>query len=348
MHKTQFNYTVEGKTIKAQIWDTAGQERYRAITSAYYRGAVGALLIYDIAKHVTYENVDRWLKELRDHADQNIVVMLVGNKLKLQHLRAVPTDEAKAYAERNQLLFIETSTFDSTNVETAFRSILTEIYKSVSKRQFGLNSATPITDSVMPITDSATPTTNSIFAKIRKMINRAPKGTDTSQTMSNVTCFNVEESLTSNIIGNKEETTEANKTSIIINSAPKRTDTSQTMANATSSNVEETLTSNIAGNKEETTEANKTSIIINRATTIINRAPKGTDTSQTVSNSGQRVECPEAANRETYKIMLSCWEETPEDRPNFETLVAKLHTILENTTQAYGYLAYGEENDEKY
>uniref|UniRef100_A0A8C2P4H0 Ras-related protein Rab-25 n=1 Tax=Capra hircus TaxID=9925 RepID=A0A8C2P4H0_CAPHI len=71
---------VDGKTIKAQIWDTAGQERYRAITSAYYRGAVGALLVYDIAKHLTYENVERWLKELRDHADSNIVIMLVGNK----------------------------------------------------------------------------------------------------------------------------------------------------------------------------------------------------------------------------------------------------------------------------
>ena len=69
---------VDGKTIKAQIWDTAGQERYRAITSAYYRGAVGALLVYDIAKHLTYENVERWLRELRDHADSNIVIMLVN------------------------------------------------------------------------------------------------------------------------------------------------------------------------------------------------------------------------------------------------------------------------------
>ncbi|KAG7233959.1 hypothetical protein INR49_028673 [Caranx melampygus] len=90
---------VDGKTIKAQIWDTAGQERYRAITSAYYRGAVGALLVYDIAKHLTYENVERWLKELRDHADNNIVIMLVGNKSDLRHLRAVPTDEARAFAE---------------------------------------------------------------------------------------------------------------------------------------------------------------------------------------------------------------------------------------------------------
>ncbi|KAG5650932.1 Ras- protein Rab-11A, partial [Sphagnurus paluster] len=89
---------VDSKTVKAQIWDTAGQERYRAITSAYYRGAVGALLVYDIAKHATYVNVTRWLKELRDHADSNIVIMLVGNKSDLKHLRAVPTDEAKAFS----------------------------------------------------------------------------------------------------------------------------------------------------------------------------------------------------------------------------------------------------------
>ena len=125
---------VDGKTIKAQIWDTAGQERYRAITSAYYRGAVGALLVYDIAKHVTFENVDRWLRELRDHADHNIVIMLVGNKSDLRHLRAVPTDDAKGYAEQCSLSFIETSALDSTNVEQAFQTILTEIYRLVSRR----------------------------------------------------------------------------------------------------------------------------------------------------------------------------------------------------------------------
>ncbi|XP_064801712.1 ras-related protein Rab-11A-like isoform X2 [Oncorhynchus masou masou] len=126
---------VEGKTVKAQIWDTAGQERYRAITSAYYRGAVGALLVYDIAKHLTYENAERWLKELQDHADSNIVIMLVGNKSDLRHLRAVPTDEAKALAEKHGLSFLETSALDSSNVELAFQTILTAIYNIVSQRQ---------------------------------------------------------------------------------------------------------------------------------------------------------------------------------------------------------------------
>jgi small GTP-binding protein len=122
----------DSKTIKAQIWDTAGQERYRAITSAYYRGAVGALLVYDISKAVTYENVERWLNELRDHADSNIVIMLVGNKSDLRHLRAVPTEQAAALAEKHGLSFIETSALDSTNVELAFQKILTEIFHIVN------------------------------------------------------------------------------------------------------------------------------------------------------------------------------------------------------------------------
>ncbi|XP_008942549.1 PREDICTED: ras-related protein Rab-11A-like, partial [Merops nubicus] len=107
----------------------------RAITSAYYRGAVGALLVYDIAKYLTYENAERWLKELQDHADANIVIMLVGNKSDLRHLRAVPTDEARGVAEKNGLSFLETSALDSTNVETAFHNILSEIYRIVSQRQ---------------------------------------------------------------------------------------------------------------------------------------------------------------------------------------------------------------------
>ncbi|XP_028835304.1 RAB11a, member RAS oncogene family, like [Denticeps clupeoides] len=145
---------VDGKTIKAQIWDTAGQERYRAITSAYYRGAVGALLVYDIAKHLTYENAERWLKELQDHADSNIVIMLVGNKSDLRHLRAVPTDEAKAFSEKHGLSFLETSALDSSNVELAFQTILAAIYHKVSQRQMPGRSDTDFSPSsnVVPIT----------------------------------------------------------------------------------------------------------------------------------------------------------------------------------------------------
>lgn len=120
--------------MKAQIWDTAGQERYRAITSAYYRGAVGALLVYDMTKTESYEDVEKWLKELRDHADANIVIMLVGNKSDLNHLRDVSREDAAAYAEKEGLSFIETSALEATNVESAFQNILTEIYDIVSKK----------------------------------------------------------------------------------------------------------------------------------------------------------------------------------------------------------------------
>jgi Ras-related protein Rab-11A len=83
---------------------------------------------------VTYENVERWLKELRDHADANIVIMLVGNKSDLRHLRSVAQADAAAFAEREALSFIETSALESTNVETAFQQILTEVHSIVSRK----------------------------------------------------------------------------------------------------------------------------------------------------------------------------------------------------------------------
>lgn len=132
---------IDHKTVKAQIWDTAGQERYRAVTSAYYRGAVGAMLVYDITKRQSFDHVARWLEELRGHADKNIVIMLVGNKTDLGSLRAVPTDDAKEFAEKENLFFIETSALEATNVDTAFVNVLTEIYRVVSKKSLVANDA---------------------------------------------------------------------------------------------------------------------------------------------------------------------------------------------------------------
>lgn len=131
---------IDDKIVKAQIWDTAGQERYRAITSAYYRGAVGALLVYDIAKKSTFDNVGVWLKELHSNADTNIVTMLVGNKCDLRHLRTVPQSGAAAFANSNNLFFTETSALDSTNVESAYITLLSEILKHV--RSSGASSDT--------------------------------------------------------------------------------------------------------------------------------------------------------------------------------------------------------------
>jgi len=125
---------VEGKTVKAQIWDTAGQERYRAITSAYYRGAVGALVVYDITKRQTFENVQRWLRELRDHADSNIVIMMAGNKSDLNHLRAINEQDAQLFAEKEGLSFLETSALEARNVEKAFHTIMLDIYQIISRK----------------------------------------------------------------------------------------------------------------------------------------------------------------------------------------------------------------------
>ncbi|ROL41451.1 Ras-related protein Rab-25 [Anabarilius grahami] len=136
---------LNGLTIKAQIWDTAGLERYRAITSAYYRGAVGALLVYDISKHLTYESAERWLKELYDHADAHIVVMLVGNKSDLAEIRTVPTEDAKDFAEKNGLLYMETSALGSVNVEEAFNTVLAEIHKKVSSKEVTRGSINAVT-----------------------------------------------------------------------------------------------------------------------------------------------------------------------------------------------------------
>ena len=131
---------IEGKTVKAQIWDTAGQERYRAITSAYYRGAIGALLLYDITASLTFNSLTRWLQELRENADSNIVVMLVGNKCDLQELRAVSKDEGVGFAQSENLLFIETSARDATNVQESFTTLITEIVHRLSKQNLSQES----------------------------------------------------------------------------------------------------------------------------------------------------------------------------------------------------------------
>lgn len=104
------------------------------MTSAYYRGAVGAMLVYDITKRQSFDHMARWLEELRGHADKNIVIMLIGNKSDLGTLRAVPTEDAQEFAERENLYFMETSALQATNVEGAFMTILTEIYRIVSKK----------------------------------------------------------------------------------------------------------------------------------------------------------------------------------------------------------------------
>ena len=125
---------VGGVRVKAQVWDTAGQERYRAVTNAYYRGAAGAICVYDVTKAASLESIDtNWLRELRDNAPDGLVTMLVGNKADLGSLRAVSTDAGAAFARAHGLAFIETSALDGSNVDAAFRTVLAEIHRRAAK-----------------------------------------------------------------------------------------------------------------------------------------------------------------------------------------------------------------------
>lgn len=122
----------DGTQIKLQIWDTAGQESFRSITRSYYRGAAGALLVYDITRRDTFQHLSRWLEEAKQHAHPNMVILLIGNKNDLEHRRAVSTAEGKAFAEANGLLFLETSAKTAYNVEQAFLQTAESIYTKIS------------------------------------------------------------------------------------------------------------------------------------------------------------------------------------------------------------------------
>ncbi|AAF78385.1 T10O22.18 [Arabidopsis thaliana] len=158
------NVRVGDKTIKAQIWDTAGQERivnffnnlcvftylkyntvlffifaweekrFRAITSSYYRGALGALLIYDITRRITFKNIEKWLSELRGFSSPETVVVLVGNKSDLGQSREVEEEEGKTLAESEGLYFLETSALENQNVEEAFLSMIGRIHEVLTQK----------------------------------------------------------------------------------------------------------------------------------------------------------------------------------------------------------------------
>jgi len=126
-----------GGTVKAQIWDTAGQERYRAITCAHYRRAVGALLVYDVTKQSTFQNCLKWMEELRQSAEPDVVIMCVGNKTDLTEkdpsCRQVYYDAAAEFARQNGLFFSEASAVSNANVQHIFNQLLQEIYNQSSR-----------------------------------------------------------------------------------------------------------------------------------------------------------------------------------------------------------------------
>ena len=124
------NYNFGEKTIKAQIWDTAGQERYRSVTKAYYKGAKGALLVYDISRRITFENIDNWIIDLRTNGDKDILIILIGNKSDLNSKREVNKDEAENKAEQYNIAFLETSAKNGDNIDKAFGELVEQVYNA--------------------------------------------------------------------------------------------------------------------------------------------------------------------------------------------------------------------------
>ena len=126
-----------GGTVKAQIWDTAGQERFKAITSAHYRKSLGALIVYDITKDQSFLSVKKWMEEVKEHAEPDIVIMLVGNKLdiceKTPSERKVSHEKALEFAKENNLYFMETSAYTDINVRDVFETLVQEIYNVKSR-----------------------------------------------------------------------------------------------------------------------------------------------------------------------------------------------------------------------
>merc|ERR1711972_977004 len=123
---------VDKKTIKLQIWDTAGQERFRTITSAYYRGADGIIMVYDICDRESFNHVDDWLNEVNRYVNESTCKILIGNKCDLESERQVSTDEARKKAEDLGIAFMEASAKDATNVEASFQTMSAEL---IAKRQ---------------------------------------------------------------------------------------------------------------------------------------------------------------------------------------------------------------------
>jgi len=129
--------TIEKKTVKLQIWDTAGQERFRTITSAYYRGADGIIMVYDVTSSESFDHVEEWLSEVDRYANENTSKLLVGNKADLIEEKQVPEETAQRFADKLGISFLETSAKTSTNVDAAFLTMAKELIKNREKQSSG-------------------------------------------------------------------------------------------------------------------------------------------------------------------------------------------------------------------
>ncbi len=131
--KYKFVTLEEGKTVKVQLWDTAGEERFRTIAKSYYKGAHGIVLIYDVTNRKTYDNIRKWMNQIKDDSSSNISIILVANKIDCENeFRQVTKEEGEVLAKNNNLPIFEASAKDNINVEESFKYLIEEINKKIS------------------------------------------------------------------------------------------------------------------------------------------------------------------------------------------------------------------------
>lgn len=123
---------LQGKKIKLQIWDTAGQERFHTITTSYYRGANGILLVYDITNPKSFDNISKWLRNINEHASEDVERMLIGNKCDMEEKRLISKERGEKVAEENGIKFYETSAKENVNIEHAFITLAEDILNKQS------------------------------------------------------------------------------------------------------------------------------------------------------------------------------------------------------------------------
>jgi len=126
---------LRGKKIKLQIWDTAGQERFHTITTSYYRGAHGIMLVYDITNAKSFDNIAKWLRNIQEHANEDVEKMILGNKCDMEDKRVISKERGDSISSENGIRFLETSAKTNVNIERAF----VELSESIMEKTPGIS-----------------------------------------------------------------------------------------------------------------------------------------------------------------------------------------------------------------